>query len=164
MLNIFKNWISTILGIGILFTMMRIILPRTKLNKYTYSLMGIITIIVILNPVIEFFKTNTIEDIAVNMNSDGMFNFEYMNLSGYEMASRNNVKEAFSKNIAEDIKRKLTEKVSGNVEVELDITHEYEIDNITIKMESNNSFDVTTFVSNEYDVSREKIHVIKGGA
>ena len=56
MLDTFRNWINMILALGILFTVIRIIVPNTKLKKYIYSLMGIVTIIVILNPVINLIK------------------------------------------------------------------------------------------------------------
>ena len=56
MLDTFRNWINMILALGILFTVIRIIVPNTKLKKYIYSLMGIVTIIVILSPVINLVK------------------------------------------------------------------------------------------------------------
>ena len=63
MLDVFKEWISAILAIGILFTVIRIILPNTNLKKYIYSLIGIVTILVIINPVISLIKNNNIDNI-----------------------------------------------------------------------------------------------------
>lgn len=167
MLDVFRNWISMILGIGIIFTIIRIVMPNTKLKGYIYSLMGIVTIIVISNPLISLFQNDNIEsnvkDIMVNMSSDGMFDFDYLNLSGYELAGKNNVKDAFRDNIANDIKKKLAENIENEVEVSIDITQEYEIDNITVNLKGDTCFDVTSFISTEYDVKKEKIHVIKGG-
>ncbi|MBO5476483.1 MAG: stage III sporulation protein AF [Clostridia bacterium] len=167
MSEVFRSWISTILGIGIIFTIIRIITPNTKLKSYIYSLMGIVTIIVILNPLVIIFRSDNIEsnvkDIMVNMNADETFNFDYLNLSGYELASQNNLKEAFRNNIANDIKNKLGKNIDNEVEVSIDITQEYEIDNITINLKGDTSFDVTSFISIEYDVEKEKIQVIKGG-
>lgn len=167
MLDVFRNWISMILGVGIIFTIIRIIMPNTKLKGYVYSLMGIVTIIVIMSPLVTIFRSDNIEDnvkdIMVSMNADGMFDFDYLNLSGYELASKNNVKEAFRNNIASDIKNKLAANITNEVEIAIDITQEYEIDNITINLKGDTNFDVTSFISTEYDVKKEKIHVIKGG-
>ena len=106
MLDTFRNWINMILALGILFTVIRIIVPNTKLKKYIYSLMGIVTIIVILSPVINLIKNgdleNSFKNIFLNMASAETLNTEYTNLSNYEDVNKNNVKENFKLNVEND--------------------------------------------------------------
>ena len=115
MLDTFRNWINMILALGILFTVIRIIVPNTKLKKYIYSLMGIVTIIVILSPVINLIKNgdleNSFKNIFLNMASAETLNTEYTNLSNYEDVNKNNVKENFKLNVENDIKQKLAQNI-----------------------------------------------------
>ena len=45
MVDILKNWITTMLCIGIFLTFIQMIVPNTNLKKYIYSLIGVVTII-----------------------------------------------------------------------------------------------------------------------
>ena len=62
MIEIFKNWIVSMLCIGIFTTIIQLIIPKTNLKKYIYTLIGIVTITVIISPVIDMFKSNSMED------------------------------------------------------------------------------------------------------
>ena len=162
MLDTFRNWINMILALGILFTVIRIIVPNTKLKKYIYSLMGIVTIIVILSPVINLIKNgdleNSFKNIFLNMASAETLNTEYTNLSNYEDVNKNNVKENFKLNVENDIKQKLAQ-----IQVEIDITDTYNIDKVTINVVGDTSFDIASFINQEYDIDRQKVIIQKGG-
>ena len=167
MLDTFRNWINMILALGILFTVIRIIVPNTKLKKYIYSLMGIVTIIVILNPVINLIKNgdleNSFKNIFLNMASAETLNTEYTNLSNYEDINKNNVKENFKLNVENDIKQKLTQNIDNEVQVEIDITDTYNIDRVIVNIVGDTSFDIASFINQEYDIDRQKVIIQKGG-
>lgn len=167
MLDIFKDWINMILAIGILFTIIRIITPNTKLKKYIYSLMGIVTIIVMLNPVVTLIKNSNIKsdlkDILLNMSTVETLNIEYTNLSNYEDVNKNNVKENFKQSVANDIKDKLSKNIPNEFEVNIDITDTYNIDKVTIKINGDTDYDIASFINQEYDVEKDKIKIEKGG-
>ncbi len=167
MLDVFKNWISSILAIGILFTVIKIILPNSNLKKYIYSLIGIITIIVIANPVISFVKksdTNTIKNILLNATSNiEVSDINYTNISNYEDVNKNNVKENFKANVEEDIKNKVSSNIDNGVDVNIQITDTYNIEKINIILYEDTSFDIISFISKEYDVDKSKINIQKGG-
>lgn len=167
MVEIFKNWISSILAIGILFTVIRIILPNTNLKKYIYSLMGIVTIIVIVSPVISLIKGNnvgSIKNILLNAtNSIETSDVNYTDISNYEDINKNNVKENFKNNVEEDIKTKLIKCIDNNIDVNIQITDTYNIENINIVLYGDTSFDITSFISKEYDIDKNKITIQKGG-
>ena len=167
MLDTFRNWINMILALGILFTVIRIIVPNTKLKKYIYSLMGIVTIIVILSPVINLIKNgdleNSFKNIFLNMASAETLNTEYTNLSNYEDVNKNNVKENFKLNVKNDIKQKLAQNIDNEIQVEIDITDTYNIDKVTINVVGYTSFDIASFINQEYDIDRQKVIIQKGG-
>ncbi len=167
MLDTFRNWINMILAIGILFTVIRIIVPNTKLKKYIYSLMGIVTIIVILGPVINLVKNGDLKDsfknIFLNMATAETLNMEYTNLSNYEDINKNNVKENFKSSVENDIKQKLSENIENEIQVEIDITDTYNIDKVTVKVTGDTSFDIVSFINQEYDIDKQKVTVEKGG-
>ena len=167
MLDVFKEWISSILAIGILFTIIKIIIPNTNLKKYIYSLMGIITVIVIINPVISFFKSNdlnSIKSILLNAtNSIDTKNINYTSMSNYEDVNKNNVKENFKENVESDIKEKLSESIGENVDVNIQITDTYNIQKVNVTIYKDTSFDIVSFISKEYDIDGSKITIQKGG-
>ncbi len=166
MLDLFKEWINRIISLGIIFTILNLVVPNSKLKKYIYSLMGIVTLLVIGTPAINLIKEATIESnvkkILLDMTSVETMNTNYTTISNYEDINKNNVKETFKENIAKDIKEKLKDKV-GDVDVKVEITLTYNIDKIEITTNSNTDYDIKSFISQEYDVKKDKINVNTGG-
>lgn len=165
MLDVFKNWISSILAIGILFTIIRIILPNSHFKKYIYSLIGIVTIIVIISPVISAVKStnfDNIKDIVLNATNIDSFDVNYTNLSNYEDVNENNVKKNFITSVENDIKEKLSSNIDNNVDVNIEITDTYNIEKINITLYGETSFDILSFISGEYDIGKDKINLQRG--
>ena len=166
MLDIFKNWISSILAIGILFTVIRMILPNKNIKKYIYSLIGIVTVIVIIGPVISAIKSTDIDNmknIILNATNLGSSEVNYTNLSNYENVNENNVKKNFISSMENDIKEKLSKNIDNNVDVNIEITDTYNIEKINITLYGDTSFDILSFISKEYDIEKDKINLQKGG-
>ena len=155
------------LRVSIFITIIKIIIPNTNLKKYIYSLMGIITVIVIINPVISFFKSNdlnSIKSILLNAtNSIDTQNINYTSMSNYEDVNKNNVKENFKENVESDIKEKLSESIGENVDVNIQITDTYNIQKVNVTIYKDTSFDIVSFISKEYDIDGSKITIQKGG-
>ena len=165
MLDVFKNWISSILAIGILFTIIRIILPNSHFKKYIYSLIGIVTIIVIISPVISAVKStnfDNIKDIVLNATNIDSSDVNYTNLSNYEDVNENNVKKNFITSVENDIKEKLSSNIDYNVDVNIEITDTYNIEKINITFYGETSFDILSFISEEYDIGKDKINLQRG--
>ena len=165
MLEVFKNWISSILAIGILFTIIRIILPNSHFKKYIYSLIGIVTIIVIISPVISAVKStnfDNIKDIVLNATNIDSSDVNYTNLSNYEDVNENNVKKNFITSVENDIKEKLSSNIDNNVDVNIEITDTYNIEKINMTLYGETSFDILSFISEEYDIGKDKINLQRG--
>ena len=58
MVDILKNWITTMLCIGIFLTFIQMIVPNTNLKKYIYSLIGVVTIITLILPAYNYSYRN----------------------------------------------------------------------------------------------------------
>ena len=61
MLDSFKNYINLLLCLGIFVTILQLIIPKNSSRKYIYSFVGIIMIIGILSPVINFLKNGDVK-------------------------------------------------------------------------------------------------------
>ena len=82
MIESFKNWISALLCIGIFISILELILPKSKIKKYVYVLVGIVTTITIISPGINLLKRDDIaksvstvvdnfsEDVNINSNTN----------------------------------------------------------------------------------------------
>ena len=56
--EIFKSWISSMLCIGIFIAFVQLMMPKTNLKKYIYSLIGIVTILTVVSPIINMFEND----------------------------------------------------------------------------------------------------------
>jgi len=160
-----KGWVNTILCLGIFFTIVRMIIPNTALKKYISSLIGIITIIVVASPTIKIFQGNSLEgnikDILLNVTTIETMSTGYTDLSNYEDINKNNVKERFKISVQEDMKEKLKTQINIDVEVTIDITNNYNIEKVNVKVPKEIEFDVEKFLYEEYDIDYKKIKVTK---
>ncbi len=162
MIEIFKEWIQSILCIGILFTIVRIIIPNSSLKKYTYSIIGIITIIVILSPIINLVKGSdltNLKEIFSGPNEIINENIVYTNISNYEDINKNNVKEDFKQKIEQDIILKLKSKANIDARVNIKITESYNIEKINITLNESASIDIPSYLSQEYDIDKSIIEI-----
>ncbi len=164
MIEIFKEWIQSILCIGILFTIVRIIIPNSSLKKYTYSIVGIITIIVILSPIINLVKGSDLTNLKEIFSSPNEIineNIVYTNISNYEDINKNNVKEDFKQKIEQDIILKLKSKANIDARVNIEITESYNIEKINITLNEPASLDIPSYLSQEYDIDKSIIEITK---
>lgn len=164
MIQMFKSWINLILCMGILFCIIQLIIPNTKLKKYTYSLIGIVTIITFLTPVIKMFKNlnvSNVSDIFLNVENAQTMSMNKDALSKFEAIKDNSVKENFKASLEGDIRNKLKEKIH-DFDVNVEVTKDYNIEKIIIHTKENVTEDITTYISNEYDITRDKVELSEG--
>lgn len=169
MIDAFRDWINTILSIGIIFTVFRLITPNTKLKNYIYSLIGIVTIVVLFSPIISTLKKGNIDDyikqISSEISANNIDNTQYVSISNYENVGENNVKSELKNKLQEDIKEKIQNKISKDlkVNVSVDVSQEYNIKSVVISINQDIAFDIANYISLEYGIERNIIQVIKGG-
>ena len=160
MFNIVKGWISMILVIGIVFTLMRMIMPNTNLKKYIESVIGIVTIITIITPVLYYISNyNLTEKISENIEEILSSQEETNNYDSYAQINNEEIKKEFVEKIQEDIKVKLKNKINQEPNVKVVVNDAYNIEKVEVKLNGNSSIDVRQYLSNEYDISTDKIEI-----
>lgn len=160
MFNIVKGWISMILVIGIVFTLMRMIMPNTNLKKYIESIIGIVTIISIITPVLYYISNyNLTEKISENIGEILSRQEETNNYDSYAQINNEEIKKEFVEKIQEDIKVKLKNKINQEPKVKVLVNDAYNIEKVEVKLNGNSSIDVRQYISNEYDISTDKIEI-----
>ena len=160
MFNIVKGWISMILVIGIVFTLLRMIMPNTNLKKYIESVIGIVTIISIITPVLYYISNyNLTEKISENIEEILSSQEETNNYDSYAQINNEEIKKEFVEKIQEDIKVKLKNKINQEPNVKVVVNDAYNIEKVEVKLNGNSSIDVRQYLSNEYDISTDKIEI-----
>ncbi|MDO4283318.1 MAG: stage III sporulation protein AF [Clostridia bacterium] len=169
MIEGFKVWINSMLCIGIFVLFIKLVIPNNHLKKYIYSMIGIITIITVISPVMNFFENDTMESSLNQVISDISSNemaisVDNSNINKYQDLNNQAVKQGFIDKLSDDIKSKLENKGVSIKDVEVNLDNEYGIEKIKIavKKYSQNCPDsgsVITFVKNEYDIDSSKVEV-----
>lgn len=164
-----KLWINSMLCIGIFILFIKLVIPKNNLKKYIYSMIGIVTIITVISPIIKFFNNNTIEESlnqVINNISDASVssNIENSNINKYQDLNNQAVKMGFIEKLKEDIISKLGSRDVVIKDLEVTMNNEYEISKINIKIEKystslKDSDSVAKFIKNEYDIDIDKIKV-----
>lgn len=172
-IEIFKGWISSMLCIGIFVAFIQLIMPKSNLKKYIYSLIGIVTIVTVISPIVNALNNDSVqtsvEQVLNNISGDG----NLVDEEGTKKLSEDNVKKEFIQSIKNDIEQKLKEKNISVTNVNIIINEEnYDIDLIEVNIkkidDSKSSLvsvsKVVDYLNEEYDIDYSKITVIEEGS
>lgn len=172
MIDLFRNWISVLLCLGIFVTIIRLVIPKNNLRKYIYSLIGIITIIALVSPLIDIFKNNDMQDSikSVLSNLDEQENVN-VDTEKYSNVKEEALKKSFIQSIKNDVKSKLEDKSIGVKSVDVFISDNYDIEKIEINIEKidtskasiSSVTQIVKYINEEYDIGYSKIEVIEEG-
>lgn len=172
MIDLFRNWISVLLCLGIFVTIIKLVIPKNNLRKYIYSLIGIITIIALVSPLIDIFKNNDMQDSikSVLSNLDEQENVN-VDTEKYSNVKEEAVKKSFIQSIKNDVKSKLEGKSIVVKSVDVFISDNYDIEKIEINIEKidtskasiSSVTQIVKYINEEYDIGYSKIEVIEEG-
>lgn len=173
LVDIFKNWISSLLCIGIFITFIQLIMPKANLKKYIYSLIGIVTILTVVSPVINMFKNESVEtsvEEVLNNISKGEKGSQ-VDEEKVKDITNENVKKEFIESIKKDITGKLNSKNITVKSINILINQNYDIEKVEVNIENidkeNSTLDsiskVVSYLNSEYDIDFSKITVIEEG-
>lgn len=140
-MEIFKNWVNTIVGMSILLIIIELILPKTTLKKYVNTLVGMFFILVILNPVISFIKNDSIEETVLDVvsNFDEYYKSEKdssLNKYGNENVQNSLIKLNMKDSIKEDIKKSFKDEATYINDIKVNIDDDFNIKNIEVDLKS----------------------------
>ncbi|MDD2376750.1 MAG: stage III sporulation protein AF [Clostridia bacterium] len=172
MIETFKNWISTLLCIGIFISILELILPKSKIKKYIYVLVGIVTTITIISPGINLFKNNdiakSVSSVVDNFSSNVNIN-NNTDLDEYNKNQENIIKDQFIDSLKKDIESNLTLRGVNVIEVYISLAENYDIQKIRVKTKSLSTASlseiskVIEYIKSQYDIDYSKIEVIESG-
>lgn len=172
MIETFRNWINILLCLGIFITIIQLIMPKNKLRKYIYSLVGIITIITIVSPVMNLLKNENMDESLKQVISNiDTGNSDSLDVKKYKEASDDAIKTSFVNSLKVDIKNRLLQNEVEVTKIEIFVDFEYNIEKIEInikKISENNDklssvTQVVKYINEEYDIDLSKIIVIEEG-
>ncbi|MEG2348291.1 MAG: stage III sporulation protein AF [Clostridia bacterium] len=170
MVEVFKIWISSMLCIGIFITFVQLIIPKTNLKKYIYSLIGIVTILTIVSPVIKLLKENSIEDGIKEVIANISIEENHINQNEstkYKEATKETIGQNMILSMKEDIKTKLEEQKVNVNNIDIALDENYNVENIDINIENINKKNtniinvnsVINYINKEYGIKYSKISV-----
>jgi len=172
MIETFKNWISALLCIGIFISILELILPKSKIKKYIYVLVGIVTTITIISPGINLLKRDdiakSVSSVVDNFSSNVNIN-NSTDLDENKKNQENIVKNQFIDSLKKDIESNLTSRGVNVTEVYISLAENYDVQKIQVKTKSLSGASlsevskVVEYINSEYDIDYSKIEVIESG-
>lgn len=160
-----KNWINSILCMGIFVLLIQLIIPKTNLKKYIYSLIGIMLMLSIISPVMNLLKNENVEAslneiITQISNTDQKISTGELENLQYEA-----IKVGFMETLQADVEKKLMDKGIKVEEVNIVLDTEYNIQQINITLGENliEKGTLIQWISTEYDISKDKIQIDSKG-
>ena len=173
MIEIFRNWIVSMLCLGILIVIVQLITPKTNLRKYIYTLIGIITVVTILSPVVDILKNTDVKESISSILSSINMDDEVITVNSEGLEDKKNelVKIQFIDNLKSDVMFKLAEKSIEVNNINISIDEEYNITKLELKISKlekgrtsmNSVNEIVGYINSEYDINYSKISVIEEG-
>ena len=147
----------------------KLFLPKNKIRKYVLSLMGVMSVIAILSPVIDVFKSGELErsikSVISNIDATSVNNIDTKNIS---KSQTDTVKQSFVNSIKADITNKLKDKGITVNKIEIFMSDNYDIEKLEINIKkgtNGTSIDsvntVVKYVKDEYKIEYSKIEVVE---
>lgn len=173
MIEIFRNWIVAMLCLGILIVIVQLVIPKTNLRKYVYSLIGIVTVITIVSPIVDVLKTGNVSS-SISSVLDSMSSNEdtiTVNSDGLQDKQNELLKVQFIENLKSDVMFKLAHKDVEVNSINISVDDDYNVTKIEVKIAKinvektslNSVNEVVKYINSEYDIDYSKISVIEEG-
>ncbi|MCM1992738.1 stage III sporulation protein AF [Oceanirhabdus seepicola] len=138
MIELIKDWIISISTMIVLMTAVELILPSNKLKKYCKFVMGLILMLVIINPIIIALKPSS----AININFDEYnYDFQERDSYDYEKYRDKNIDstlKVFRKNIEKECMKSLNDEFpNSEFSVDIDVSYDdsegmFKIDEVSV--------------------------------
>lgn len=168
MLETFRNWINILLCLGIFTTIIQLVMPSNKLRKYIYSLIGVVTIITIVSPFVNFLENNDME-VALKQVISNIDETEFENVDEqkYKDITKEAIKESFISSIKLDVENKLANSGVNVKNCNVFVDNDYNIEKVEININKENNgiskvTDIVKYINQEYDIDFSKIIVVEG--
>ena len=173
MIEIFRNWIVAMLCLGILIVIVQLVIPKTNLRKYVYSLIGIVTVITIVSPIVDVLKTGNVSSSISTVLDSMSSNEDTITVNSDALQDKQNelLKVQFIENLKSDVMFKLAHKDVVVNSINISVDDDYNVTKIEVKIAKinvektslNSVNEVIKYINSEYDIDYSKISVIEEG-
>ena len=170
MIEIFRNWIVALLCLSILIVIIQLVIPKTNLRKYIYTLIGIITVITIISPVVDLLKKQDIKESIADVLSSFNTNDATVSVNSSDLEEKKTglVKVQFIDSIKQDIKDKLESKNITVKSINVSVDDNYDITKLEIKILKSKTGivsvnEIVKYLNNEYGIDYSKISIVEEG-
>lgn len=134
-MEILKDWISDICVSILFMTAVELVLPENSIKKYSKFVLGLIFIVVVINPIIGFIKqdSNLYKDITLNEDYVNKFD-SYLenNLDEYSERIKKTTINSFEENLSRNCENLLKNNFKKN-NFNVDVSVSYEDENFKIE-------------------------------
>ncbi len=125
MIEFVKSWITNIVVVIFFIAFIEILLPTSNMKKYINMILGLLIIIVIINPIIKLMSSD------ININREVFYNLQSYNT--FEMERESKYVESQNQQITEVYKKKLENEISEFVKTDID----YDVLDVKISINEN---------------------------
>lgn len=141
-MEILKDWISDICVSILFMTAVELVLPENSIKKYSKFVLGLIFIVVVINPIIGFIKqdSNLYKDITLNEDYVNKFD-SYLenNLDEYSERIKKTTINSFEENLSRNCENLLKNNFKkNNFNVDVSVSYEdenFKIEELIVKVE-----------------------------
>lgn len=136
-----KSFIETLVTIIILFSAIELISPNNSMKKYIKFVLGLILIVVMLNPIIDFFTEGEDKIVSTIKEYEGILSTDTETSS--DVAASNEVEDVFIENLNKNSATELAEKFPDykfvcDIDCNIDLNNfSYDISHAKINISTN---------------------------
>ena len=136
-----KSFIETLVTIIILFSAIELISPNNSMKKYIKFVLGLILIVVMLNPIIDFFTEGEYKIVSTIKEYEGILSTDTETSS--DVAASNEVEDVFIENLNKNSATELAEKFPDykfvcDIDCNIDLNNfSYDISHAKISISTN---------------------------
>ena len=136
-----KSFIETLVTIIILFSAIELISPNNSMKKYIKFVLGFILIVVMLNPIIDFFTEGKDKIVSTIKEYEGILSTDTETSS--DVAASNEVEDVFIENLNKNSATELAEKFPDykfvcDIDCNIDLNNfSYDISHAKISISTN---------------------------
>ena len=136
-----KSFIETLVTIIILFSAIELISPNNSMKKYIKFVLGLILIVVMLNPIIDFFTEGEDKIVSTIKEYEGILSTDTETSS--DVAASNEVEDVFIENLNKKSATELAEKFPDykfvcDIDCNIDLNNfSYDISHAKISISTN---------------------------
>lgn len=170
MINSIKEWINSLLCLGIFTTLVELILPKGNIKKYIYVIIGIITVMTIISPLIskqdyEAMAKDAVETIAKEAKNAENASHIKINEEEYMNYQKEMVKNEYINNLKKTMWNDIISEGAVLDSIDIYMDDNYSITSLKIVVkeygskEYKNKMEILQYIKKYYDIDTKYVEI-----